>query len=194
MRMIAVTRVCAAALTAAVAVGTPAASAQTPQKLTVSSPTLKDGEPVPQQHTPYGRNDSPALSWSAVPNGTRELVVICEDPDAGNPPPFVHWVMYKIPATATGLPEGLPLDNVTPLPADLRGAVQGLSGFRRPTYRGPAPPPGKVHHYHFVIYAIDVALPPLEPMKAPLTRAEILEAIKGHVVAQGELVPVYERK
>jgi Raf kinase inhibitor-like YbhB/YbcL family protein len=194
MQINVVMRACAAALAAVVVVSVPAVQAQTPQKLTVTSPTLKDGEPVPLQHTPYGRNDSPALTWSAVPNGTRELVVICEDPDAGNPPPFVHWVMYKIPPTATGLPEGLPLDNITPLPPDLRGAIQGLSGFRRPTYRGPAPPPGKVHHYHFVVYAIDIALPPLEPMTPPMTRAEILDAIKGHVVAQGELVATYERK
>jgi Raf kinase inhibitor-like YbhB/YbcL family protein len=130
-----------------------------------------------------------------VPATARELIVICEDPDAGNPPPFVHWVVYKIPATAKGLPEALPLNTMTPMPADLSGAVQGLSGFRRPTYRGPAPPIGSgVHHYHFVVHAIDTTLPAPGPMQPPLTRAELLDAIKGHVVGQGELVALYERK
>src|SRR6187551_2600101 len=87
--------------------------------ITVSSPTLKEGEPVPRQHTPDGRNDSPALAWSGVPAETRELMVFCEDPDAGNPPPFVHWVVYKIPATATGLPEALPIDPADKMPAGL---------------------------------------------------------------------------
>lgn len=188
---------CAALVAVAALVG-PGASlalAQTPQVITVTSPTLKAGESVPVQHTPYGRNDSPALQWRNVPASARELVVICEDPDAGNPPPFVHWVVYRIPATATGLPAALPLSTSTPMPDGLRSAVQGLSGFRRPTYRGPAPPIGSgVHHYHFVVHAIDVALPAPGPMDPPLTRAEILQAIEGHVVGRGELVAVYERK
>jgi Raf kinase inhibitor-like YbhB/YbcL family protein len=185
---------CATVLAVAIGLSVPELSAQTPQKLTVSSSTMKEGEPVPLEHTPYGRNDSPPLAWSGVPASAKEIVVICEDPDAGNPPPFVHWVMYKIPATAAGLPQGLPLDNLTPLPAELKGALQGLSGFRRPTYRGPAPPPGKVHHYHFVVTALDVALPAPKEMQPPMTRAELLEAMKGHIVAQGELVATYERK
>ena len=70
----------------------------TPQTITVTSPTVKEGQPVPRQHTPDGRNDSPALSWSGVPSSARSLMVFCEDPDVGNPPPFVHWVVYNIPA------------------------------------------------------------------------------------------------
>ena len=112
----------AAMLGLAFALAASVAQAQTPAKITVTSSTMKEGEAVPNQHTPYGRNDSPPLSWSGVPASAKEIVVICEDPDAGNPPPFVHWVMYKIPATAKGLPEALPLDNVTPLPAELAGA------------------------------------------------------------------------
>ncbi len=76
------------------------------------------------------------------------------------------------------------------MPAQIAGAIQGLSGFRRPFYRGPAPPPGKPHHYHFVVYAIDGAV----DLKPGLSRAELLDAIKGHVVGQGELVAIYERK
>ena len=164
----------------------------TPQKISIASPTLKEGEPVPRQHTPDGRNDSPALTWSNVPAGTRELAVICEDPDAGNPPPFVHWVVYKIPGSAQGLPEALPIDPSTPMPQSLAGTVQGLNGFRRAIYRGPAPPPGKVHHYHFIVYALDAPIE-TKPGQPPLTRAELLDAMKGHIIGQGELVATYER-
>jgi Raf kinase inhibitor-like YbhB/YbcL family protein len=161
------------------------------QQIVVTSPTLRQGEPVPIVHTPDGRNDSPALAWSNVPTGAKTYAVICEDPDAGNPPPFVHWVVYNIPGTANGLPAALPIDG-SPLPGEHAGAVQGLSGFRRAIYRGPAPPPGKVHHYHFVVYALDTVIP-TKPDEPPLTRAQLLEAMKGHVTGQGELVATYER-
>jgi Raf kinase inhibitor-like YbhB/YbcL family protein len=161
--------------------------------ITVTSPTLRAGEPVPRQHTPDGRNDSPAISWSGVPSGTRELIVFCEDPDVGNPPPFVHWVVYKIPPTAGGLPEALPIDPAARMPPGLDGVKQGLSGFRRPIYRGPAPPPGKPHTYHFVVYALDAPIPE-KPRTPPLTRAELLEAAQGHIIGRGELVATYERK
>ena len=165
------------------------AAAQTPQTITVESSTLKADQPIPREHTADGRNVSPALTWSRVPGAT-EFAVVLEDPDAGNPLPFVHWVIYKIPATATGLPENVPFEPDAPMPAGIAGAIQGISGFRRPIYRGPAPPPGKVHHYHFVVYALDAAL----DLKPGLNRAELLESIKGHVIAQGELVATYERK
>ena len=185
--------------TAAVAVvvwfgGMTAASAQqSPALITVTSPTMKAGQPVPRQHTPDGRNDSPALEWNGVPAGTRELMVFCEDPDVGNPPPFVHWVVYNIPASAHGLPEALPIDPAAPMPAGLTGARQGLSGFRRTIYRGPAPPPGKPHTYHFVVYALDAPIAQ-KPQSPPMTRAELLDAAQGHIIGRGELVATYERK
>jgi Raf kinase inhibitor-like YbhB/YbcL family protein len=172
------------------AVSVAPALAQTPAVLTVTSPTLKAGETIPRDYTADGRNVSPPLQWSGAPAGTREFVVICDDPDVPMPQPFVHWVIYKIPGTATGLPENIPFDAATPMPAEVAGAVQGNSGFRRPMYRGPAPPPGKPHHYHFRVYALDAVLD-LEP---GLTKAELLEAIKGHVIGEGELVAIYERK
>src|SRR4029450_8129380 len=119
-----------------------AALAQTPQRISVTSPTLKEGETIPRQYTPDGRNDSPPLAWSGVPAAAKELAVVCEDPDAGNPPPFVHWVVYKIPGTAKGLPEAMPLDSMTKMPPDLAGSGQGTNGFRRTLDRGPAPPGG----------------------------------------------------
>lgn len=155
----------------------------------VTSPTLRADQPMPRQYTADGRNDSPPLAWSKIPDGTRSFAVICEDPDAGNPPPFVHWVIYNIPPDATALPEALPFEPDQAMPASLAGATQGVSGFRRPFYRGPAPPRGKVHHYHFVVYALD-----LDPeIEKGLTRDELVDEIKGHVLGRGELVATYER-
>ncbi len=159
--------------------------------IVVESPAMKTGEMMPRDYTPDGRNVSPPLVWSNVPAGTRQFAVVCEDFDAGNPPPFVHWIIYNIPGTAKGLPEGIPIDPAAPMPAGLEGAVQGASGFgRRQIYRGPAPPAGKPHNYHFVVYALDAGL----NLKAGLLRAELLDAIKVHVIGQGGMVPWYERK
>jgi hypothetical protein len=166
-------------------------SAQPPAAtLVVSSQTMKADQPIPRDYTADGKNWSPPLRWSGVPSGAKELAVVCEDPDAGNPPPFVHWVIYKIPASAVGLPENIPFEPGAAMPAQIAGAIQGVSGFRRPFYRGPAPPPGKPHHYHFVVYALDGAV----DLKPGLSRAELMDAIKGHVLGQGELVATYERK
>ena len=162
----------------------------TPQALIVESPTMKSGEMMPRDYTPDGRNVSPPLTWKNLPAGTRELALLCEDYDAGNPPPFVHWVIYKIPATATGVPEAIPIDTRVPMPPSVAGAVQGASGFqRRAMYRGPAPPAGKPHVYHFVVYALNAAL----DLKPGLTRAELLQAIEGHVIGKGEMTPIYGR-
>ena len=172
---------------------TPGAAAQapgSPHQLVVSSPTMKAGEMMPREYTPDGRNVSPPLTWTNVPPGTRQFAVVCEDFDAGNPPPWVHWIIYRIPGTATGLPENIPIDPEAPMPPAIAGAVQGLNGWKRAIYRGPAPPAGKPHAYHFVVYALDAEL----DLRPNLTRAELHEAIKGHVIGQGELVPIYERK
>ena len=167
--------------------------AQTPATLTVTSPTLKANETVPIDHTADGKNLSPALSWSGAPANTRQFALVCDDPDVvfGNPPQtFVHWVVYKIPGTAKGLPAGLPMEAVLTAPPEIAGAIQGLSGFRRAGYRGPAPPAGKPHHYTWTVYALDAELP-LEP---GLNRNQLMDAIKGHIIGQGALVAIYERK
>ena len=181
-----------AVLAALLALASQPAWAQ-PAALTVTSPTLTSGQPIPKQHTADGENTSPALGWTGAPATTKSFAVVCEDPDVllppTNPQPFVHWVIYNVPATAKGLPANIPIDPAAAMPAEIAGAIQGPSGFRRPIYRGPAPPPGKPHHYHFIVYALDVAsLPP------GLTRAQLTEAMTGHIVGQGELVATYERK
>jgi len=164
-------------------------AAQSPATLTVASPSFTNNQPLPKDFTPDGRNISPALTWTGAPQATREFALILEDPDAGNPPPFVHWVMYKIPATAKGLPENVPIDPSAPMPAEISGALQGANGFRRNIYRGPAPPPGRPHHYHFIVYALDQPL----AVAAGLTRQQLLDAMKGHIIGQGEIVATYER-
>lgn len=183
----------AASLLGAVAVATstesPVASGQAVATLTVTSPTLVAGQPIPRQHTADGENTSPALSWSGAPAQTKSFALICDDPDVPMPQPFVHWVIYNIPGAAKGLPANIPIDPAAAMPAEIAGAVQGPSGFRRNIYRGPAPPPGKPHHYHFTVYALDV-----DGLAAGLNKAQLLEAIDGHVVAKGELVATYERK
>jgi Raf kinase inhibitor-like YbhB/YbcL family protein len=171
----------------------PAAAQPVPHRIVVASPAMKGAEPMARDYTPDGRNVSPPLTWTDVPAGTRELAVVCADFGAGNPPPWVHWIIYKIPPTATGLPEAIPIDPSTPMPRQITGAVQGLNGWRRAIYRGPAPPPGKPHLYYFTVYALDAPIE-TKPNEPPLTRAELLKAIAGHVIGQGEIVPVYERK
>jgi len=157
--------------------------------IVVESPTMFSGETMPREYTPDGRNLSPPLTWTNLPEGTREIAVICADFGAGNPPPWVHWIIYGIPATAQGLPEGLPIQPGQVMPDDVAGAIQGHNGWRRPYYRGPAPPRGTPHLYHFTVFALDEELG-LEPR---LTREDLLEAMEGHIIGRGELVPVYER-
>jgi Raf kinase inhibitor-like YbhB/YbcL family protein len=166
------------------------AAAQTPAAITVTSPTLKANETIPTDHTADGKNLSPALMWSGAPAATKQFALICDDPDVPMPGGFVHWVVYKIPGTAKGLPAELPMDATLTAPADIAGTIQGISGFRRAGYRGPAPPPGKPHHYTFTVYALDAEL----PLAEGLNRTQLMEAIKGHIVGQGSLVSIYERK
>ncbi len=160
-----------------------------PAPLTVTSPTLTAGQPIPKQHTADGENTSPAFAWTGAPATTKSFALICDDPDVPMPQPFVHWVIYNIPGAAKGLPANIPIDPAAAMPAEIAGAIQGPSGFRRPIYRGPAPPPGKVHNYHFTVFALDVA-----DLPAGLNKAQLVDAMAGHIVGQGQLVATYERK
>ncbi len=135
---------------------------------------------IPRQYTGEGPDVSPPLKWSDPPAGTKEFVLICDDPDAPTPKPWVHWVAYKIPADWRELPQGAS-----------GGFVEGRNDFGRRGYGGPMPPVGHgVHHYHFKLYAVDTEL----PNKPGLTKEEVLSLIEGHVLAQAELIGTYERK
>jgi Raf kinase inhibitor-like YbhB/YbcL family protein len=155
----------------------------------LESSAVKAGERIPADYTADGKDASLPLKWSGAPEGTKEFALIFDDPDAPTPKPWVHWVLYNIPAEAAALPEGLPADEVLSAPAALKGATQGLSGWRKPGYRGPAPPPGKDHHYTFTLYALDADL----DLKPGLNKDQLLEAMKGHVLATGQLVAIYSR-
>jgi hypothetical protein len=134
---------------------------------------------IPRVHTCDGSDTSPPLSWSALPPNTKSLALIVDDPDAPGGT-WVHWIVYNLPASASGLAAG------GALPA---GARQGSNGWKRATYGGPCPPSGR-HRYSHRLYALDTLLPDLG---AP-TKARLEEAMKGHVLAQAELVGTYQRQ
>ena len=156
--------------------------------LRLTSAAFGDGQPIPRRHTEDGQNVSPALTWTGAPAGTRELALLVDDPDAPRPQPWVHWLIYKIPADATGLPEGVSPSERIPQPP---GAIQGRNSWDRTGWGGPAPPKGHgVHHYIFRLYALDspVTLAP------GVTKDRFLAAIKDHVLADQTLTGTYERK
>lgn len=158
--------------------------------LRVTSRAFDEGQPIPVVYTGDGKDVSPPLSWTGAPEGTKEFALICDDPDAPTPEPWVHWVIYRIPGDATGLPEDLAK---VERPKEPVGVAQGRNSWdegENVGYRGPAPPPGKPHRYFFRVYALDAGLP-----DAPgLTKDQLLKAIAGHVLAEGQLMGTYERK
>ncbi|MBI3893903.1 MAG: YbhB/YbcL family Raf kinase inhibitor-like protein [Candidatus Wallbacteria bacterium] len=148
----------------------------------VKSPAFRDGTPIPTKHAykGEGQNVSPEIDWEGAPPKARELALICDDPDAPRPTPWVHWVLYKIPAGTAKIPEG-----------GLAGALEGRNDFGEKGWGGPLPPKGHgTHHYHFTVYALDSQL----SLAQGLTKDELLVAIKDHVVSTGKLVGTYERK
>jgi Raf kinase inhibitor-like YbhB/YbcL family protein len=156
--------------------------------ITLQSPAFKQHQPIPRKHTGDGDDVSPELSWTGVPPVAVELALIVDDPDAPTPEPWVHWVLYRIPSKIARLDEHvLPVLHVTQ-PA---GALQGKNSWPKGIgYRGPAPPQGHgVHHYHFKLYALNTPLA-LEP---GADKSALLAAMKGHIVAEGELVGMYQR-
>lgn len=159
--------------------------------LTVRSDAFSHGERIPTQYTGDGADRSPPLAWDNVPDGAQELALICDDPDAPTSEPWVHWLLYKIPAHVRQLPAGLPPQARLHAPT---GALQGKNSWtsgRTVGYRGPAPPPGHgVHRYFFHLYALDTPLD-VEP---ELDKPSLLAAMKGHVLADGVLLGTYERK
>jgi hypothetical protein len=148
----------------------------------ITSTAFKEGESIPGRYTCDGRNVSPPLAWMGVPPGARSLALIADDPDAPGGT-WVHWVVYNLPAGAAGLPEATSPD------AEVEGGGrQGRNDFRRIGYGGPCPPSG-THRYFFKLYALDSAL----DLKPGATKAELLEAMQGHVLAETQIVGKYKR-
>jgi len=161
--------------------------AETSGTLKIESTAFKNGGRIPRRYTGDGANVSPPLAWSGVPDGTKELALICDDPDAPRAEPWVHWVLYGLPADCRELKEAMPR---TERLAEPKGAMQGPNSSRRIGYSGPRPPKGHgVHHYHFKLYALDAALN-LEP---GLDKPTLLAAMKNHVLGMADLVGTYQR-
>ncbi|MGQ9576674.1 MAG: YbhB/YbcL family Raf kinase inhibitor-like protein [Thermoguttaceae bacterium] len=151
------------------------------------SPAFANGGPIPRKYSGDGEDISPPLNWSNLPPGTKELALICDDPDAPTAEPWVHWVIYKIPAELTGLPEGIA---AVPRLKEPAGALQGKNSWNTVGYRGPKPPPNHgLHHYFFKLYALQAKLT-VEP---GLTKRTLLEEMTGHVLGQAQLVGTYLR-
>lgn len=158
-----------------------------PPPLKVTIPGFSDGGSIP---TTYGcsagknPNLSPAINWSGAPEGTQSFAVILHDTDLQmGPEDVLHWAIYNIPGTATGLPEGVPVkDKLDDGSAQLQNIGRGNGYFN------PCPPPPTVHHYIFEVYALDAKIDP-----APANRADLLKAMVGHVRAKGTYVGTYHQ-
>jgi Raf kinase inhibitor-like YbhB/YbcL family protein len=148
--------------------------------ITLTSTAFSEGAPIPSDYTCDGADISPPLAWSEVPSGTQSLALIVDDPDAPRGT-WVHWVLYNVPATVTELPPNVPLERSLP-----NGAKQGRNDFGKIGYGGPCPPRG-THRYYFKLYALDTQL----ALDAGATKQELLDAMAGHILAEGQLMGTY---
>lgn len=151
-------------------------------EIIVKSSAFVEGGMIPKKYTCDDADVSPPLSWNSVPEGTKSLALICDDPDApvGT---WVHWVLFNLPANVKELPE-----NVPPQMILSNGTKQGMNDFRKIGYGGPCPP-GGTHRYYFKLYALDTEL----SLEGSIKKADLLRAMQGHVLAEGQLMGKYQR-
>ncbi len=154
--------------------------------LKLTSSAFADGQEIPRQYTCDGEDLSPPLAWEGLPAGIQSLALVVDDPDAPDPAApkmtWVHWILYNVPPSVTHLPPAVQRAEL------LSGTKYGLNDWRRTGYGGPCPPVGR-HRYFHKLYALDAELPDLrEP-----TKAELEEAMEGHILAKTQLVGTYER-
>lgn len=161
---------------------TPAVPSQPVGTLALASPAFAAGGEIPRKYTCDGEDISPPLEWGAPPAGTRGLALIMDDPDAPAGT-WDHWLLYNLPADARGLPEGVSPDATRP-----DGGRHGKNSWGRLGYGGPCPPSGQ-HRYFFRLYALDIPL----DLPAGANKAQLLAAMSGHILAQGELMGTYRR-
>ena len=154
--------------------------------LTVTSSAFDDGGEIPRKYTCQGQDVSPALAWSGVPDGTKSLALIMDDPDAPDPAApkmtWVHWVLYNMPPDTAELLEGMAASQLPP------GTKEGVNDWNRTGYGGPCPPIGR-HRYYHKLYALDVQLPDL----GKPTKGKLQKAMKDHVLAETMLMGTYEK-
>lgn len=154
------------------------------RELQITSVAFQEGDEIPIKYSCDGNDTSPALSWDGVPPETRSLTLICEDPDAPSGL-FTHWLLYNIPPGTTKLAEDLPITEKL-----ANGSLQGRNSFKNIGYGGPCPPPkDNAHRYFFRLYALDTEL----DLPGGANREEVLRAIDGHILAEGQLMGKYQR-
>ena len=151
--------------------------------LQLTSTAFSNGEAIPVTHTADGPDTSPPLAWAGAPEGTESFALICDDPDAPMGT-WVHWVYYNIPPDLSSLPEGVP-----PVEEPPTGGSHGKNDFGRIGYGGPSPPPGRPHRYFFKLYALDTEL----QLAPGATKKQLLQAMQGHILAEGQLMGNYQR-
>jgi hypothetical protein len=156
----------------------------TPGSLELVSGDFQHGERIPERFTCDGEDLSPALAWHGVPVETRSFALVCDDPDAPRGT-WVHWLLYNLPAEAAELGTGVP--TLPELPSQAR---QGVNDAGDVGYGGPCPPAGKPHRYFFRLHALDTAL----NLPPGVNRADLEQAMAGHVLAVGTLMGTYERR
>src|SRR6476646_8782717 len=155
--------------------------------LTLESSAFRANDEIPRKYTCDGEDVSPPLAWSGAPAGTKSFALIVDDPDAPDPKApkttWVHWVLYDIPASVTGLPKAAMAKG---LPSGVR---EGVNDWKRTGWGGPCPPIGR-HRYFFKVYALDKLLGDL----GSPTKTAVLAAMEGHILAQGELMGTYQKR
>jgi Raf kinase inhibitor-like YbhB/YbcL family protein len=152
-------------------------------EINVTSSAFEEGGMIPSKYTCDGNDVSPPLQWDAVPEATKSVALISDDPDAPMGT-WVHWVLFNWPADSREITENIPPDNILP-----NGAKQGTTDFHRIGYGGPCPPSG-THRYFFKIYALDTML----DLDAGADKSALLKAMEGHILGQGQLMGKYKRR
>lgn len=152
-------------------------------EIKITSPAFEEGSLIPAKYTCDGADTSPPLQWDAVPEAAKSIALICDDPDAPMGT-WVHWVLFNLPADTKELPENLPTDETLP-----SGAKQGITDFGRTGYGGPCPPSG-THRYYFKIYALDAEI----GLTSRAKKADLVKAMEGHILGQGQLMGKYKRQ
>lgn len=150
------------------------------QNISISTDAFKYGDTIPDKYTCTGKDISPELSWTGMPEGTNSIALIMDDPDAN----FTHWILFNIPAKTQKLPAEVQKSKTL---GDF--SRHGMNDFGDVGYGGPCPPPGKPHRYYFRLYALDKMLELLPGS----SKNQVDRAIKGHILAKGELMGIYKR-
>ena len=159
------------------------AAGEKKMEIKITSLAFADGGLIPAKYTCDGADISPPLQWDPAPEGTKSIALISDDPDAPMGT-WVHWVLFNLPADTTELAENIPTDETLP-----NGARQGVTDFGRTGYGGPCPPSG-THRYFFKIYALDAEI----QLAGRADKSALLNAMEGHVLAEGQLIGKYKRK